>query len=479
MREERVLGYPKGLYRTFPRKGGSAPTATHLCPGCGHGILYKLIGEAIADLGIQDRSVLLSPVGCAVFGYYYVDCGNVQTAHGRAPAVGAAIARLAQNSIVISYQGDGDLASIGLGETLHAANRGERMVIFFVNNAVYAMTGGQLAPTTLIGQRTTTTPEGRTAQVDGFPLHMCELVDQLATPVYIERCSLADARRIRKARTAVRKALEIQRDRKGFAFVEFLSPCPTNMHCSSTEAADFVTQQMEPEFPLKRFRDRSAEATPAPVREVKYGREDLEAVLRDYDSGVGDPVPAPDVPEVRIRLAGFGGQGVLSLGTMLAHAGQMARRFVTWYPSYGPEQRGGTSNCSVTLSGQPIGTPAFMHPDVLVALNGPALEKFGPEVLASGLILYDAKAATAYVSPNGAKCIAVPALELAASCGTPRAANTAMLGALAGLDSLRLPESSFSEAMAMALAGKPKLIPANRDVFAAAAAWVRERHGKR
>jgi 2-oxoisovalerate ferredoxin oxidoreductase beta subunit len=437
--------------------------------------LYKLLGEAIADLDIQDRAVMLSPVGCAVFGYYYVDCGNVQTAHGRAPAVGTAIARLARDSIVISYQGDGDLASIGLAETLHAANRGERMAIFFVNNAVYAMTGGQLAPTTLIGQRTTTSPDGRSARMDGFPLHMCELVDQLAAPVYIERCSLADARRIRRARAAVRRALEIQKQRKGFAFVEFLSPCPTNMHCGGTEAANFVTQQMEPEFPLKRFRDCSSEAVPEPIRDFKYGREDLEAALQDYDSGVGGPVPAPDVPEVRIRLAGFGGQGVLSLGTMLAHAGQMARRFVTWFPSYGPEQRGGTASCSVVLSGQPIGTPVFTQSDILVALNGPALEKFGVLVPRDGLVLYDAKAAADYTSPTGAKCIPVPALELAAKSGTPRAANTAMLGALAGLGCLRLPESSLTESIALTLAGKPKLIPANRHAFAAAAAWVRER----
>jgi 2-oxoisovalerate ferredoxin oxidoreductase beta subunit len=247
------------------------------------------------------------------------------------------------------------------------------------------------------------------------------------------------------------------------------------MHCGGTEAANFVTQQMEPEFPLKRFRDCSSEAVPEPIRDFKYGREDLEAALQDYDSGVGGPVPAPDVPEVRIRLAGFGGQGVLSLGTMLAHAGQMARRFVTWFPSYGPEQRGGTASCSVVLSGQPIGTPVFTQSDILVALNGPALEKFGVLVPRDGLVLYDAKAAADYTSPTGAKCIPVPALELAAKSGTPRAANTAMLGALAGLGCLRLPESSLTESIALTLAGKPKLIPANRHAFAAAAAWVRER----
>ena len=247
MSADKVIAHTKGLYDIFARKGGSAPTATHYCPGCGHGILHKLIGEGLADLKLQDRTIFISPVGCGVFAYYYFDCGNVQVAHGRAPAVGTGLARMLDDAVVVSYQGDGDLCSIGLNETIHAANRGERMVIFFVNNAIYGMTGGQMAPTTLLGQKTTTSPYGRAACDSGFPIHACELLNQLPAPVYIERCSLADAQRIRKARKAVRRALEVQRDRKGFAFVEFLSPCPTSLHCSAVDAANFVTEQMEKE----------------------------------------------------------------------------------------------------------------------------------------------------------------------------------------------------------------------------------------
>ena len=185
--KERILGGHPGLYAEFPRKGGSAPTATHYCPGCGHGILHKLIGEAMADLGIQDRCVVISPVGCAVFAYYYLDCGHVQAAHGRAPAIGTGISRAEDDAIVISYQGDGDLGSIGLNETIQAANRGEKMAVFFINNSVYGMTGGQMAPTTLIGEVTATTPAGRDPQEQGYPLHICEILDTLKAPVYIER----------------------------------------------------------------------------------------------------------------------------------------------------------------------------------------------------------------------------------------------------------------------------------------------------
>ncbi|NOQ49004.1 MAG: ketoisovalerate oxidoreductase, partial [Methanococcoides sp.] len=173
---EKIIGKPAAIYDEFSRKGGAAPTATHYCPGCGHGIIHKLIGEAMDDLGIQDRSVMISPVGCAVFAYYYFDCGNLQVAHGRAPAVGTGISRAQDNAVVISYQGDGDLASIGLNETMQAANRGEKMAVFFVNNTVYGMTGGQMAPTTLIGEKTVTCPDGRDPRFAGYPLHMCEIL---------------------------------------------------------------------------------------------------------------------------------------------------------------------------------------------------------------------------------------------------------------------------------------------------------------
>ena len=175
---------PETFYACFERKGND-PSVTHYCPGCGHGNLHKFIAEAIDELEIRDRTVLVSPVGCSVFAYYYFDVGNVQAAHGRAPAVATGLRRTLPHSIVISYQGDGDLAAIGTAEILHAANRGENITVFFVNNAIYGMTGGQMAPTTLLGQKTTTTPSGRVVETEGSPIHVAELLATLDAPAYI------------------------------------------------------------------------------------------------------------------------------------------------------------------------------------------------------------------------------------------------------------------------------------------------------
>ena len=177
--------------------------------------MHKLIAEAIADMGVQDRAIFVSPVGCSVFAYYYFDMGNVQAAHGRAPAVATALKRANPQSIVIDYQGDGDLAAIGTAEIIHAANRGEKITVFFVNNAIYGMTGGQMAPTTLVGQTSTTSPWGRRPLNEGYPLHMAELLSTLEAPVYVERVALHDNKNVMKARKAVRKALELQREGSG------------------------------------------------------------------------------------------------------------------------------------------------------------------------------------------------------------------------------------------------------------------------
>ena len=175
----KILGKSKGFYDTYERRPGSNKEQTHYCPGCGHGILHKMIAEALVDFEVAENMVFISPVGCSVFAYYYFNAGNIQAAHGRAPAVATGVKRALPESIVISYQGDGDLAAIGGNEILHAANRGESMTVFFVNNAIYGMTGGQMAPTTLIGQKTTTTPYGRTLQNEGYPIKMAEIIASL------------------------------------------------------------------------------------------------------------------------------------------------------------------------------------------------------------------------------------------------------------------------------------------------------------
>ncbi|MGA7287730.1 MAG: thiamine pyrophosphate-dependent enzyme, partial [Terriglobales bacterium] len=199
------------FYDLYERKS-ELKHQTHYCPGCGHGVAHKLIAEALQELGVQDKTIFVSPVGCSVFAYYYFDVGNVQASHGRAPAVATAIKRSGPDKIVIAYQGDGDLAAIGTAEIVHAANRGEKITVFFVNNAIYGMTGGQMAPTTMVGQKSTTSPWGRRPSNEGYPLHMAELIATLDAPAYIERVALSDNKNIMKARRAIRKALEIQRD---------------------------------------------------------------------------------------------------------------------------------------------------------------------------------------------------------------------------------------------------------------------------
>ncbi len=231
---------------------------THYCPGCGHGVAHKLIAEALQEMGVQDDAIFVSPVGCSVFAYYYFDVGNVQVAHGRAPAAATGIKRACPGKIVISYQGDGDLAAIGTAEIVHAANRGEKISVFFVNNGIYGMTGGQMAPTTLVGERSTTSPWGRRPVNEGFPLHMSELLATLEAPAYIERVALSDNKNIMRARRAVRKALEMQRSGGGFSFVEILSPCPTIWGKDPVEARRWVLEKMVPVFPLNVFRDRQA-----------------------------------------------------------------------------------------------------------------------------------------------------------------------------------------------------------------------------
>jgi 2-oxoisovalerate ferredoxin oxidoreductase beta subunit len=462
----------QGLYKEFPRKGGAAATATHYCPGCGHGVLHKLIGEAMKDLGIQERCVMISPVGCSVFAYYYFDCGNVQVAHGRAPAVGTGISRAEDNAVVISYQGDGDLASIGLNETLQAANRGEKLAVFFVNNTVYGMTGGQMAPTTLVGEKTVTCPDGRDPRTMGYPLHMAEMLAQLQAPVYIERVAVSDIANVRKTRRAVRKALEIQRDGKGYAFVEVLATCPTNLKMDSLKCNDFVNNEMTKEFPLGVFRDRSAEAESFERKTSDFSKKSIDAIFEVKESDNADAKSDPSFGSVGVKIAGFGGQGVLSMGIVLAQTANAARRNVSWYPSYGPEQRGGTSNCSVVISGLPVGSPVVYHPDILIAMNRPSLERFASDVRKGGTILYDAVMGD-FTAPDGVKIYGVPATEIAREAGSEKAANTAMLGVLMGLGITKLEAEFYGAALEENFSDKPKLIPVNKKALELGAAWAK------
>jgi len=414
------------FFDKFERKA-ELQQQTHYCPGCGHGVAHKLIAEALTELGLQDRAVFVSPVGCSVFAYYYFDVGNVQAAHGRASAVATALKRAHPDSIVISYQGDGDLAAIGTAEIVHAANRGENICVFFVNNSIYGMTGGQLAPTTLPGQYSTTSPWGRRPSNEGLPLHVAELLAALQTPTYIERVALSDMKNIMKAKKAIRKALEIQKNGGGFSLVEILSPCPTILKMDPLVARKWVGEALTKEFPLGVFRDRKPELPES----AKVPHKTIAEAL-GVEEGASEEKPSRrhHTREITVNFAGFGGQGILLMGQLLAEMGLREQMEVSWLPSYGPEMRSGSAHCYVTLSHERIGSPLSSRPEVLVAMNEISLRKFASSVLPGGLILYNADKLPADFSITHARAVCIPVSEMADRIGTAKVANVVMLGAL-------------------------------------------------
>jgi len=416
------------FYDLYERKS-ELKHQTHYCPGCGHGVAHKLIAEAVEELGLQDRTVFISPVGCSVFAYYYFDVGNVQVAHGRAPASATAVKRANPKSIVVAYQGDGDMAAIGTAEIIHAANRGEKITCIFVNNAIYGMTGGQMAPTTLVGQKSTTSPWGRRPVNEGFPLHMAEMLATLEAPVYIERVALSDNKNIMRARRAVKKALELQRDGAGFSFVEILSPCPTIWNKDPIEARKWVAEKMIPVFPLNVFRDRKVELPPNSLPPLRSVADVLDLSTKE-DAATPAPPHAHHFKELTIKVAGFGGQGVLLLGQLLAEMGMREGLEVSWLPSYGPEMRSGSAHCHVCLSKERVGSPLVSHPDVLIAMNELSLRKFAPLVAPGGTILYNRETLPADFVLPPAQVICIPASEMADKLGSAKVANIVLLGAL-------------------------------------------------
>jgi 2-oxoisovalerate ferredoxin oxidoreductase beta subunit len=457
------------FYDSYQRKS-ELRHQTHYCPGCGHGIVHKLLAQAIDGLGIQDRTVLISPVGCSVFAYYYFDVGNIQAAHGRAPAVATAVKRSRPESIVVAYQGDGDLAAIGTAEIVHAANRGENITVLFVNNGIYGMTGGQMAPTTPLGMKSTTSPFGRNSATEGFPIHVCELLNSLEAPAYIERVALGNNKQIMQAARAVKRAVENQVNGHGFSLVEILSPCPTIWKMQPLEAQAYVREQMAQIFGLGNYRDRVAASIPQTTSPPSL--DELPGILGLAGEAAGDVRSAPPSDaDLRIRVAGFGGQGVLMLGEVLAQAGMDAGYEVSWLPSYGPEMRSGTSNCHVRISSRAIDSPMVSHPNVLLAMNEPALRKFLPTVSPGGLVLYNGAALPDGCAGAGVRLACLTVTEFADKLGTPKVANMVMLGAL--LEATTMLEGERVEA---ALA---RLVPERYfDLNLAAIGCGREQFGK-
>ena len=231
----------------------------HYCPGCTHGIVHRLVAEVIDELGIEGKTVGIAPVGCSVFAYNYFECDMIEAPHGRAPAVATGVKRSLPENVVFTYQGDGDLAAIGTAETVHAASRGENITVIFINNAIYGMTGGQMAPTTLLGQVTTTSPYGRDPKIQGNPVHVCEMLSTLDGTAYAERVAVDCPKNVMAAKKAIKKAFQNQIDKKGFSIVEVLSTCPTNWGLTPTEALEWLRQNMMPFYPLGVYKDKKEE----------------------------------------------------------------------------------------------------------------------------------------------------------------------------------------------------------------------------
>lgn len=236
---------------------------THYCPGCHHGIAHRLITQVIHEMGIAQDTILVPSVGCSAFIYDYMDLDCIEAPHGRASAVATGVKRARPDRFVFAYQGDGDLGSIGIAEAIHAANRGERITVFFVNNTVYGMTGGQMAPTTLLGQKTTTSPAGRSMANEGAPIRMAEIMAQLDGVVYSTRCALDSVKHILAAQKAIHHAFSIQQQNLGYSFVELLCGCPTNWRMDAISANERIAKEMIPVFPLGTFKDNTIPSTPA------------------------------------------------------------------------------------------------------------------------------------------------------------------------------------------------------------------------
>jgi 2-oxoisovalerate ferredoxin oxidoreductase beta subunit len=468
------------FYDRFERHNhaeGLKAHATHYCPGCGHGLAHKYLAEAIDELGIQDRTVAVSPVGCAVFLYYYLDVGNTQAAHGRAPAVAIGHKTANPDSIVVCYQGDGDLASIGLAEIISTAQLGMPISVIFVNNAIYGMTGGQMAPTTLIGQSSSTSPTGRTAWM-GQPMKVAEMIAGLDGPVYVERVALFDNQQRTRAKKAIRKALELQVAGKGFGFVEVLAECPTHLGQTPEEAEHWVRDTMQRVFPLGVKKDitESLAALPVAARPC-FDPEHVIGVIGSSAEAVprfAAAFPHEIAPhDVALKLAGAGGDGAQTAALLLTRSAINEGYDSTHIPSYGPESRGGTSYADVHVADVEVLSPASPHPHVLVAFNAPSLAKFGPQVVPGGTVLFDSSViAEVPVLPEGVRALGVPFTRIALELGKPVVKNVVALGAL--IEATRLfPRETLLTALRQALREKSQHLELNERAFELGAEAVR------
>ncbi|WP_306591767.1 2-oxoacid:acceptor oxidoreductase family protein [Geothrix sp. 21YS21S-4] len=442
--------------------------ATHYCPGCGHGLAHKYLAEAIDELGIQDRTIAISPVGCSVFLYYYFDVGNSQAAHGRAPVVALGHKFANPESVVISYQGDGDLASIGLAETIATAQLGAPITVIFINNAIYGMTGGQMAPTTLMGQTSSTSPSGRD-QYNGQPMKMAEIIAGLDGPVYVERVALFDAKQRIKAKKAIQKGLKLQMEGRGYSFIEVLAECPTHLKMNPEDTEKWVKECMEPVYPLGVKKDLTVDPW-FKRNEPSFKGEKLLSLAgasTERPERFCASFPAQlDPQDISLKLAGSGGDGAQTAAMLIARAAISEGFDATHIPSYGPESRGGTSYADVHVAKDEVLNPGSPDPQILLAFNTPSLTKFGPTVRKGGYVIYDSSVVTeAPVLDPSIKVFPVPFTGIATDLGKAVVKNIVALGALQAATNL-FPKDTFLTAIRVALKDKCALIPLNEEAFA-------------
>ena len=458
------------FYENFERHShgeGLKGQSTHYCPGCGHGLIQKFMAESIAELGVQDRTIAVSPVGCSVFMYYYLDVGNTQAAHGRAPAVAIGHKVANPEAILISYQGDGDLASIGLAEIMQAAQMGLPMTVIFVNNAIYGMTGGQMAPTTLMGQKTATTPHGRD-RLTGEPLKVAETMAQLDGPIYVERVALFDNKQRNRAKKAIRKAIQLQVENRGFSLVEVLAECPTHLKATPIEAEAWVKEKMLPMFPLGVLKDEDVE----PWFNLKKPTFDIDRVVEviggsseTTESFAESFATHLDEHDVALKFAGAGGDGAQMVAMLTARTAITEGFDSTHIPSYGPESRGGTSYADVHVAADEVLSPASPQPHLLVAFNAPSLDKFGPSVQPGGTIIYDSSVISKPPDLDAnITMVGVPCMEIAMDLGAAKVKNVVALGALQAASQI-FPKESFLTAIRQALKNNCAMIELNEEAF--------------
>ena len=459
------------IYDKFERHShgeGLKGHATHYCPGCGHGLAHKFLAEAIDALGIQDRTVAVSPVGCSVFLYSYFDVGNTQAAHGRAPVVALGHKFANPDSVVISYQGDGDLASIGLAETIATAQLGAPITVIFINNAIYGMTGGQMAPTTLMGQTSSTSPAGRN-ESNGQPMKMAEIIAGLDGPIYVERVALYDAKQRIKAKKAIHKAIKLQMEGRGYSFIEVLAECPTHLKMSPEDNEKWVKECMEPVYPLGVKKDITVDPWFKRNPPCFKGEKILSLTGATSEHPVrfckGFPTQLA-LNDISLKLAGSGGDGAQTAAMLIARAAISEGFDATHIPSYGPESRGGTSYADVHVAEEEVLNPGSPDPQILLAFNAPSLAKFGPTVRKGGTIIYDSSVVTEPpVLDPSIRMVPVPFTGIATDLGKAVVKNIVALGALQAATNI-FPKDTFLTAIRVALKDKCALIPLNEEAFA-------------